>query len=136
MLLVLDSNEYIFAFGLLLEPSCKNLIETIQNKFPLHNIRIPRTIVEEVRSHLTPESFKEFILFINALTSIDDDFEVPFEIGVKYESIGFKPADAFISAYTEWAGADALVTENRHFLSRQKDMPFKVVSAAQILTKL
>ena len=32
---------------------------------------------------------------------------VPFEIAVKYEAKGFKPADAFIAAYTEWVGAIA-----------------------------
>lgn len=136
MLLVIDSNVYIFAFGLLKERSCETLIEFIRDKYPLHTVRISRIIVDEVRAHLTPESFNEFVLFINELMIIDEDSIVPFELGIKYELKEFKPADAFISAYTEWIGADVLVTENRHFLTRDKDMPFKVVTAAQILAEL
>jgi hypothetical protein len=56
---------------------------------------------------LTPNS----LIFINELTTIDEDIVVPFEIAFKYEAKGLKPADALIAAYTEWVGADALVTE-------------------------
>lgn len=49
------------------------------------------------------------------LDSNDEDIVVPFEIAFKYETKGLKPADAFIAAFTEWVGADVLVTENRHF---------------------
>lgn len=44
-----------------------------------------------------------------------------------------KSPDAFIAAYAEWIGADVLVTENRHFLTRQKDLPFKVLTAEKCL---
>jgi hypothetical protein len=40
--------------------------------------------------------------FTASLTTIDENFVVPFETGFKYESIGLKPADAFIAAYAEW----------------------------------
>ena len=133
MLLILDTNEYIFAFGLLKDANCEKLLQVIQDKYPKHIIRVPRFIVEEVRSNLSEEVFKEFILFINTLTSIDEDIVVPFELGAKYEARGFKPPDAFIAAYTEWVGADILVTENRHFLSRQTFLPFKVTTAEKCL---
>ncbi|MBU3933846.1 MAG: hypothetical protein KKH11_04200 [Candidatus Omnitrophica bacterium] len=80
MLIIIDSNEYIFAFG----PSKES----------------------------------------NALH---------LEIVFQYEAKGLKPADAFIAAYTEWAGADCLVTENRHFLFRHADLPFKVLTAEKCL---
>ncbi len=64
---------------------------------------------------------------------IDEDFFVPFELGVRYELEGLKPADAFIAAYVEWTGADALVTENRHFLKRHSNFPFKVLNAESCL---
>jgi hypothetical protein len=54
-------------------------------------------------------------------------------LGVKYEIKGLKPADAFIAAYTEWVGAEVLVTENRHFLNRHTDLPFKVLTAEECL---
>ncbi len=107
MLLVVDSNVYIFGFGLVKVPACKNLIYEIIENPELYTLRIPRRIVEEVRLHLSPEDFSTFIRVINTLTTIDEDFLIPFEIGAKYEAKGFKPADAFIAAYTEWVGADA-----------------------------
>ena len=128
MLLVLDSNEYILALGAVQDPVCEELLEKILEHSDNISLRIPRLIVEEVRNNLTPEAFKEFISSITKLTKIDEDIEVPFELGVKYE-VKFKPSDAFIAAYTEWVGADVLVTENRHFLSRHANLPFKVLNA-------
>lgn len=90
-------------------------------------------IIEEVRRNLTPDVFREFIEFTSALTTIDEDILVPFEIGVKYEIKGLKPADAFIAAYTEWVGADVLVSENRHFLSHSPGLSFKVLTAKECL---
>ena len=132
MLLILDSNEYIFALGSVRDPVCVKLLEKIIEHSDEISLRIPRFIVEEVRNNLTAEAFKEFIISINKLTRIDEDIFVPFEIGAKYESLGLKPADAFIAAYTEWIGADVLVTENRHFLTR-KNLPFKVLTAKDTL---
>src|SRR3972149_2961972 len=103
----IEANVYIFGFGFVKVPACSNLILTIIEKYNLHTLRISRRIVEEVRSHLSPEDFAKFIKVINILTKIDEDFVVPFEIAVKYEAKGFKPADAFIAAYTEWVGAIA-----------------------------
>lgn len=129
MLLILDSNEYIFALGAVNDKTSEKLLEKVLASRKDVSVRIPRLIIEEVRNNLTPEAFKEFMLLINSLIKIDEDIEVPFAIGAKYENIGMKPADAFIAAYAEWAGADALITENRHFLSRQTNLPFKVFNA-------
>lgn len=129
MRFVIDSNEFIFAFGSLKEPVSYMLLEELLESGGLHSVRIPRTIFEEVKRNLSPEPFREFISFVNALSTIDEDIVVPFEIAVKYEAKGLKPADAFIAAYTEWVGADILITENRHFLNRHPDLPFKVLTA-------
>lgn len=133
MLLVLDSNEYIFAFGASKDQTPRLLIKTILEEFPLHTIRLPRLITDEVRRNLSPESNRNFMAFITSLAEIDEDFVVSFELGAKYEALGFKEADAFISAYTEWVGADALVTENRHFLKRMDNLPFIVITAEECL---
>jgi len=134
--LVLDSNEYIFAFGNIKKPYCEQLIKLVENKYPMHIIHIPQLIIEEVRNNLNIKAFREFILFINSLTTIDENILVPFELGTKYEAKKFKPADAFISAYTEWCGAKILVTENRHFLSCQLVLPFKILTAERCLLEL
>ena len=130
---VLDANEYIFGMGFLKKESCKSLVKCFIDNFPSHKISICRTIVEEVRDNLSPMDFQTFIRFINIVAVIDEDFLIPFEIGAKYEARGFKPADAFIAAYTEWVGANALVTENRHFLNQNPDLPFKVLTAEKCL---
>lgn len=134
MRLVLDTNEYLFAFGLLKISVCEELVALIVERFPRYVIRIPAKIVDEVRRNLTREAFREFIGFLNTLSiAIDEDFVVPFELSAKCESKGLKPADAFIAAYAEWVGADALVTENRHFLTLHIDLPFRILSAEKCL---
>jgi predicted nucleic acid-binding protein len=124
---------YIFGFGMVKVPVCEKLILALIEKSSFHTLRISRSIVEEIRRHLSPEDFLKFIQVINILTKIDEDIIVPFELGAKYESRGLKPADALIAAYAEWVGADGLVTENRHFLSRQSNLPFKVLTAEKCL---
>ena len=136
MRLVLDTNIFVFAFSGLPKPSCLDLIETIVSLSPKVSIHIPRTILRETRKHLNPPQFKEFALFIHEIAQTDEDIVVPFDIGIKYEQIGLKPADAMIGAYTEWIGAAVLVSENRHFLSRQANLPFKVLNADKTLKLL
>ena len=131
--LVVDSNEYIFAFGPAKADASFALIERLLETSDSHIVRLPRTIFEEVKRNLSPEYLREFIAFINAFTIIDEDFFVPFEIGARYEAMGLKEADALIAAYAEWVGADALVTENRHFLSKNPHLPFKVMTADKCL---
>ncbi len=131
MLFVIDSNEYIFAFGPAKEEKARTLLETIIEKN--HTLRIPRTIFEEIKRNLYSESFREFNIFINDVTTVDEDFVVPFEIVFKYEAAGFKPADAFIAAYAEYVGADILASENRHFLTHHSNLPFKILTAEKCL---
>lgn len=100
MLLVLDTNVYIYAFTTSGKLSCKTLISVLAASSPKHKLRIPRLIVEEVKRNLVPVVFREFLEFISALASIDEDFFIPFELGAKYEAKGLKPADVFIAAFT------------------------------------
>lgn len=133
MLVILDSNEYIFALGAIRKATCERLIEEIVLRADEITVRIARLIINEVRNSLTLEAFKEFMLLINKLTAIDEEFLVPFELGAKYEAAGFKPADAFIAAYTEYVGADILVSENRHFLHHHSSLPFRILTAERCL---
>lgn len=133
MRLVLDANEYIFALGLFRKQSCESLLEFLTDNFSSHSVSICRTIIEEVRTNLTSKDFHNFVRFINVFSVIDEDFLIPFETGVKYEVKGLKEADALIAAYTEWSGADVLVSENRHFLSRHSNLPFRIINAEECL---
>ena len=131
MRLVLDTNIYVFAFGEAEILSCVRLIEATSTRKT--SLYIPRMIIREVQSNLRPILFKEFILFIHKTAHIEEDNGVSFELGMKYEGMGLKPADAFIGSFTEWVGAEILVSENRHFLSRQSYLPFKVLTAEKCL---
>lgn len=133
MRLVIDSNEYIFAFGPTKADASLMLVEKLLETRASHVVRIPRTIIAEVKRNIHPAQVREFMAFINAFTIVDEDFFVPFEIGARYEAMGLKEADALIAAYTEWVGADALVTENRHFLNKHPNLPFKVLTAEKCL---
>ena len=131
--LVLDSNEYIFGFGAFKKAVCESLLNFLKDTSPLHSICVPRLIIEEVRRNIVPVEFKEFVAFIESLADIDEDFVVPFELGSKYEFLELKPGDAFIAAYAEWVGSDILVSENRHFLTRHSNLPFKILNAETCL---
>lgn len=133
MLFVIDSNIYIFTFGAKQDTAALKLLDRILDHAHLHSIRIPHTIFEEVKRNLSTEAFQEFNNFINVITRVEEDIVVPFEIVFKYEAVGFKPADAFIAAYTEWVGAAVLVSENRHFLAHHSALPFKVLTAEKCL---
>ena len=129
--LVLDTNIWVFAFSEADLPSCTKLLEYVA--IAKISVYIPRTIIREVQNNLRPILFKEFILFVHKTAHIEEDNIVPFELGMKYEAMGLKPADAFIGSFTEWVGAEVLVSENRHFLTRQPHLPFKVLTADKCL---
>jgi predicted nucleic acid-binding protein len=131
--IVLDSNIFLFAFGFNKQPACVALVDLLSRHKADHKLRIPRLVLREIRRNLTPSLLQDAMKYAHRLAIPDEDFVVPFELGTQYERRGLKPADAFIAAYTEWVGADCLVSENRHFLGRQKNLPFRVVNAEQCL---
>ena len=118
MRFVLDTNEFVAALGVVKNPASEILFNTLVESFPRHTLHIPRTIINEVKRNIHPRIFAEFAKIVQPIASIDEDILVPFELAAKYESLGLKSADAFIAGFSEWVSADALVTENRHFLSR------------------
>lgn len=135
MQLVLDSNEYLFALGSERKPSSVALLNLLADHPATYQLRVSRTILQEIRRNTAPQRFRDFWLFLQALgVAVDEDWEVPFELGAKYEARGLKPGDAFIAAYTEWTGAEYLVTENRDFLILTA-LPFKIARAEAFLKK-
>jgi hypothetical protein len=72
MLFVLDSNEYLFALGILPKPASQKLLDCLIEAYPTHHVRVPRLIIEEVRRHLSNEAFRELLNAIRLLTTIDE----------------------------------------------------------------
>ncbi|MBI4062755.1 MAG: hypothetical protein HY401_00455 [Elusimicrobia bacterium] len=137
MLLVIDTNEYLFAFGREKYQPAIELLTLLENSCERHQIRICQTIVEEVRRNIPAELMRPFIAYAQSLTTVDDDYLIPANLFAKYESIGLKPGDAFIGAYAEFVGAQAIVSENRrHFHKYRDKFPFAVWDAAACLKEL
>lgn len=135
MLIVLDTNEFIFGIEETSKPSVE-LLDLLVDFPESYVLRIARSIFSEVRRNLAPEDFRTFVLLIESLTTINEDFEVPYELARAYENQGLKPGDAFIAAYTEHVGARYLISENRHFLSRRSNLPFHVATAANFMQEI
>ena len=62
--------------------------------------------------------------------------EPPEELILKYINLGFAEEDAAIAACVEWVGAEYLISENRHFLSRSEQVAFEIVDAETALPLL
>jgi len=60
----------------------------------------------------------------------------PDSIVAEFRARGCKKGDAFVAACLVEVGVDYFISENRHFLSEIKDLPFAVLSSAQVLAQL
>ena len=136
MKLVIDANEYIFAFGIVEETPNRTLLDYLLIHSARNKTFICRTIINEVQRNLVAPRLKDFFDYVYSVCIVDEDYIVPFELGAVYENEGLKPADAFIAAYAEHIGANLLVSENRHFLSHHSGLPFHVVKAVECLRQL
>ena len=135
MKLVIDANEYIFAFGVSEGTPNRTLLDCLAPS-TRNKIFICRSIINEVQRNLIAPRLKDFFDYIYSACIVEEDDIVPFELGAAYEIRGLKPGDAFIAAYAEHVGANLLVSENRHFLSRRTDLPFRVMTAVECLNQL
>ena len=135
MQVVLDSNEFLFAFlakkkeCILVLRACKSL-----------NAVIPSIVLEEVSENIKIESGKDKSGAVRKFISesgwfkVIDDNQIPNKLLEKYITKGLKKEDAVIGAFTEWVGAKYLISENRHFL-RLNAKEFYVLSAKQFLVR-
>lgn len=140
LLLVLDSNEYVFTWGTKQDPTCKALLKYLVESS--HRIIIVRTILQEVLPNLNSLNQKRVFAFLSVTNSqIIEEHEVPAILHEKYKRLGLKDADAFIAAFTEHTNAEALITENRSdfialHLEQPSIFPFKIWDAETALKHL
>lgn len=131
--IVLDTNEFILAFGAPKELLAERVLSYIAQTPKLCELDIVRTIVIETIRNISVSQKKHFFAYIRNHAKLTEDYEVPVEFGIKYASKGLKRADAFIAGYAEYIGADILVTENRHFLRKHSNLPFKILTAKEFI---
>ena len=135
MQVVLDSNEFLFAF-LAKKKECILVLRACRSM----NAVIPSIVLEEVSENIKIESGKDQSGKVRKFISesgwfkVIDDNQIPNILLKKYITKGLKKEDAVIGAFTEWVGAKYLISENRHFLKLNvKD--FEVLSAKQFLVR-
>jgi len=132
--LVLDSNEYILGIPAD-KASCAKLMDQLGDL----RAYVPSIVVKEVRSNFQRRYGlgKEFFRLISRRENITVLWsEPPEELILKYINLGFAEEDASIAACTEWVGAEYLISENRHFLSRSELVAFEIVDAETTLSLL
>jgi len=131
--LVLDSNIFILAFSEPRPSDLTRLITLLSDSHSRFELVVGRSILTEVERNLSTNAFKKCWEFLDALGVVPvEDWQVSFDLGAKYQAMGFKPGDAFVAALGEWADADYLISENRHFMDRSR-LPFKMLRISAFL---
>ncbi len=132
--LILDTNEFIFG----LTGTKQSSVELLDHIGDL-TIVIPAMVVREVRANLE-HRYQLGKAFFRLLAS-GENFTIlwidpPQEIIEKHVALGFAEEDAAIAAAAECAGADFVISENRHFLQRKEGLSFQTINAEKALELL
>ena len=138
LIVVLDSNEYIFGIG---DPTSESaaLLDALATRDWQGTLvvatpwMVEREVVRNL-SALAPMASRTFYFLLahapwDGVTYTDP----PSELVLKYLDLGLAEEDAIIAAFAEMVNAQYLVSENRHFLERLKSDAFQVVNAAAFL---
>jgi predicted nucleic acid-binding protein len=133
--IVLDTNIWIF--GLRRAPeflACAELLDHLN----LLRVVLPRQILQELQANLSEDEMRSLFRFLNRLptTRKIEWQKAAQETVTKYQGMGCKLGDAVISAHLEELGVNILVTENRDFPEELSGLPFKRLSASQVMTEL
>jgi len=84
-----------------------------------------------------PGEWKELFEVVGRLETFDwNHAPAVVDLFEKYRTQGAKKGDADIGAQLEAAGVQWLISENRHFLFEIHNLPFTVISAAEVLAML
>lgn len=131
----LDTNQYVFAVRRdASHPACRTLLfERVKDL----RIFVPREVVRELRRNLIPSELQAALAPLRRAIDVFWDYSgPPEETLLRYRTLGAKKGDAVIAAHLDAAGVGTLVSENRHFLGEIPDLPFRVMTAAEILRDL
>lgn len=132
---VFDTNIWIFGLRRVPQiPVCAQLLEHLNRLF----IVLPRQILQELQANLSEDEIR--ILF-RLLSRIPHRLKINWEKAhqdtiAKYQRLGCRLGDAVIAAHLEELGIKILISENRNFLRKVKELPFRRISAAQAIVEL
>jgi hypothetical protein len=139
ILLVLDSNEYIFGLSEMKDASVK-LLDVLPFVEGL-KIVVPSTVLDEATRNLSyihsilVTRFNDLIYGYEKFSVVSDE-GLPESLVKEYQRLGLpSEADARIGAFAEWVKADFLVSENQHFLKELKTTAYQVIDAAEALQR-
>lgn len=107
---------------------------SIRNK----RVIIPRQVLVELQVNFSPQEYQRFWQLINVYSArIEISWDpAPIDRLDRYRRLGCRRGDAAVAALTEHVGAEALVTENREFLRHAPNLPFRLLSSADLLAEL
>ena len=132
---VLDTNIWIF--GLRRHPAfpgCTLLLKRLS----LLQVILPRQVLRELWANLTESELRTLFRLLN---QFPEQMVIRWEKADretirKYQTLGCKLGDAVIAAHLEALEVQVLVTENRHFLEGLQGLPFRRLSAIEVLAEL
>jgi predicted nucleic acid-binding protein len=127
---LLDTNVWVF--GLRRDPSfraCADLLDLIGTFFVL----VALQVLKELNLTLAESEMRELYQIINQYSEfIELSWEpAPIERVRFYEEQGCRKGDAVIAAHAEALNVRLIVSENRQFLQTVKDLPIRMVTAAE-----
>jgi hypothetical protein len=140
MLLVLDTNEYVFGLSELKDTSVR-LLDVLPFVEGL-TVIVPSTVLDEATrnlSHIHSTLVTQFndLIYGYEKFSVVSEEELPKPLVEEYQRLGLQSeADARIGAFAEWVKADFLVSENQHFLKELKTSAYQVIDAAEALQRI
>lgn len=132
---VLDTNVWIFGLrrhpGV---PSCAQLLDRLAEL----RVVLPRQVLRELQVNLSEGEDRSLFRLLKSLSKpvVFDWHRANPEVVRKYTALGCKLGDAALAAHLEDLGIGVLVTENRHFLTEIKDLPFRRLTSAELLAEL
>ena len=134
-IVALDTNQFIFALRQDINyPSCRILLF---EKLKDINIYLPLQVLLELQRNLTNGEMRGVMLALSKTKNITWDYTLaPLALVKKWEEQGAKKGDAVIAAHLEFNNIQYLISENRHFLREISDLPFHVLSSAELIAYL
>jgi hypothetical protein len=139
ILLVLDTNEFIL--GLTHADQSSAILLDLIAVIPGIRVVVPTTVVREATVNLAGfhsklvSEFSSLVYGYPRFAVVPDD-GLSSDLIRKYIGLGLREEDASIGAFTEWVGADFLVSENRHFLRDLEAAAFRVEPADRMVAWL